>query len=419
MTSIEAQPESSLNVAVIGGSITGCAVAIELQRRGHSVTVLERSGEELKDRGAGIGIPASVLDTLKQRDLVDADIAFFPATTFSRLCRTDDEAHYGYVAWEQPADIVALNWGSLYRNLRRRVPNECYRTHARVTRLDNDMPDRVVVELADGETLKFDLVVCADGYASTGRATLFPHIQTPYAGYVLWRGAMHESELGDTAPLESGIQCVGFPGGHGIFYFVPGPEESVGAGERLVNWGIYHQLSASELSAFLTDANGYQHEGSLPPGSMPEMTERRLKAAHRAHLPDYYADIADRCKDTFAYVICDCEVPAYHAGRICLAGDAGAFARPHSGAGALKGMNDAISLGEALAKEGALFSELSEWSEERAHANNQLVKFGNQLGDALVINIPDWSQMNEEEMKVWFSQAVTIASTYIDSGSRT
>ena len=31
-----------------------------------------------------------------------------------------------------------------------------------------------------------------------------------------------------------------------------------------------------------------------------------------------------------------------------MAGDAGAFARPHSAAGALKGMNDAIALGEAL-----------------------------------------------------------------------
>ncbi len=48
----------NLNIAIVGGSITGCAAATELHRRGHAVTVLERSGEELKDRGAGIGIPA-------------------------------------------------------------------------------------------------------------------------------------------------------------------------------------------------------------------------------------------------------------------------------------------------------------------------------------------------------------------------
>ncbi len=406
----------NLNIAIVGGSIAGCAAATELHRRGHAVTVLERSGEELKDRGAGIGIPASMLNTLVERDLVDSDIACFPGGAFTRLCRRDDEPRYGYVAWSQPIDIMALNWGSLYRNLRRRVPEGTYRTHSRVTALRPTPQETVVVKLADGSELTFDLVLCADGYASLGRLTLFPDVETRYAGYVLWRGAIHESELAETKPLERGIQCVGFSGGHGIFYFVPGPEETVRDGERLVNWGIYHQLPADELPAFLTDTSGFRHEGSLPPGSMPTATENAMKAFHAAHLPDYYIEIIERSRGTFAYVISDCEVEAYHRNRICLVGDAGAFARPHSGAGALKGIGDVISLAEALDDDEPLENALSHWSEARAGANNQLVRFGNQLGQALVLDIPDWSTMDAVAMKAWFSGAVTIQSEYMESG---
>ena len=66
-------------------------------------------------------------------------------------------------------------------------------------------------------------------------------------------------------------------------------------------------------------------------------TEAELKRRASERLPDYYAEIVATCRDTFAYAIYDCEVPAYRKGRVCLVGDAGAFARPHTAAGALKG----------------------------------------------------------------------------------
>src|SRR5262245_47502899 len=60
-----------LNVAVIGGSIAGCAAAIALRRAGCEVTVFERSRGNLEDRGAGIGMPLALLHTLVERDFVD------------------------------------------------------------------------------------------------------------------------------------------------------------------------------------------------------------------------------------------------------------------------------------------------------------------------------------------------------------
>lgn len=403
----------NLQVGVIGGSIAGCTVAIELLRLGCEVSIFERSGDELKDRGAGIGVPSSVIDTYIERDLVDADIPYFPATTFSRIWRTADEQRYGYLAWDQPTQLAALNWGGLYRNLRARVPEKNYLAHHKVVSLEEMPNNRVSVVLADGSAAEFDLVVCADGYASLGRQTLFPEVSVDYAGYVLWRGFMPESELDEWEPLDSGIRCLGYPGGHGIFYFVPGADGSLERGHRLVNWGMYVPVAAHELAEFLTDKNGNPCEGSLSPGMMPEATERGLKDMAFQRVPDYYANILEKSPDTFAYSIYDCQVPAYRRGRICLAGDAGAFARPHSAAGALKGMNDALSLAEALGSHALIDEALDRWNIERTATNNGLVSFGNQLGQALVKKIPDWSAMDAESMEKWFTSIVTIQTEYL------
>ncbi|MDA0822557.1 MAG: FAD-dependent monooxygenase [Proteobacteria bacterium] len=406
------QIAKNLKIGVVGGSIAGCTVAIELVRLGCDVTLFERSGDELKDRGAGIGVPPSVINTFISRDLVDADIPYFPATTFSRIWRTPEEHQYGYLAWDQPAQLAALNWGALYRNLRARVPNSVYRANQRIVSI-NQGDEQVALELADGSNAVFDLVVCADGYASLGRQTLFPEVEVKYAGYVLWRGFLLENELDEWQPLDTGIRCLGYPGGHGIFYFVPGPNGSVERGERLVNWGMYVPVAESDIVEFLTDKSGKQWEGSLPPGAMPLQTERALKDKAYERIPDYYADILEKSPDTFAYSIYDCEVPAYRKGRICLAGDAGAFARPHSAAGALKGMNDAVSLSDAIRTHTTLEDALTQWNIERTAANNRIVNFGNQLGRALVKEIPDWSKMNATSMEKWFTSIVTMQTEYL------
>ena len=329
-----------LKVGIVGGSIAGCTVAIELLRAGCEVTLFERTGDELKDRGAGIGIPAAILETLIARDLVDADTAYFAGRGFTRLWRTPREHRYGYLAWDQPADLALLNWGGLYRNLRKRVPDSVYSAQHRVVNLRTEAESKVGVELADGSIRTFDLVVCADGYTSIGRRKLFPETSVEYAGYVLWRGLLNEKDLAESEPLQSGVHSPGYPGGHGIFYFVPGADGSVAAGTRVVNWGMYVGVTESSLGKFFTDKDGGLHEGSLAPGAMPQATEEELKRKAKERLPDYYEEIVERSKNTFAYAIYDCHVPAYRRGRICLAGDAGAFARPHTAAGALKSIND-------------------------------------------------------------------------------
>ncbi|MGI9149281.1 MAG: NAD(P)-binding protein [Chloroflexota bacterium] len=70
-----------VRVGIIGGSIAGCAVAIELSRAGYDVAVFERSRGTLVGRGAGISLPMPTFRSLIARDLIDAD---FPTASRRR-----------------------------------------------------------------------------------------------------------------------------------------------------------------------------------------------------------------------------------------------------------------------------------------------------------------------------------------------
>jgi 2-polyprenyl-6-methoxyphenol hydroxylase-like FAD-dependent oxidoreductase len=56
---------TSYRIAVIGGSIAGCGVAIAAARAGHDVVVYERSRAELAERG--LGMPDEVYPAATRR----------------------------------------------------------------------------------------------------------------------------------------------------------------------------------------------------------------------------------------------------------------------------------------------------------------------------------------------------------------
>ena len=388
------------SVGVIGGSIAGSATAVLLARAGCAVTLLERGGDAPVDGGAGIGVPTSVFDLLVARDLVDAATPCFVARRFPRLWRTEEEDRYGHLVWDQAGSLALLHWGALHRNLRKRVPADGYRTACAVTALRDDGGGEVRVELGDGRSRAFELVVCADGFRSIGRRTLFPEAQPEYVGYVLWRGVLAEQDLADPAPLEGAVCWPSYRGGHGPFYFVPGADGSVASGRRLVNWGLFLRVTELERAELLVGEDGGR-PGALPPDTLAPAREASLKQWAGDVLPTYYADIVRRSAGTFVQAIYECTVPAYRRGRICLAGDAGALARPHTGTGVLKGITDAITLADALGTGAPLDEALARWSEERTASGNALVALGRQLGRALVDELGDPSKMDAPAMQRW------------------
>ena len=52
---------------------------------------------------------------------------------------------------------------------------------------------------------------------------------------------------------------------------------------------------------------------------------------------------------------------------------------------------------------------------DKSKINNELVRFGNQLGQALVKDIPDWSTMAPASMEAWFTSVVTMQSEFLSA----
>ncbi len=402
-----------MRIGIVGGSIAGCAAAIELGRAGHDVTCFERSEGGLTGRGAGIGTPVGTFDTLVERNLIDADTPRFVVSDHPFVGRRDAGDRLGHVALTLPLDMALLNWGDLWAQLRKRVPDTAYLEGRKVVRAERASDSATLLD-ADGSSARFGLVLFADGYRSLGRATLFSDLDVSYRGYVLWRGVLAEGDLGDSDPLETALYRLHYKGlpGNAVFYFVPGEDGSVHRGRRWVNWACYVPVSADELPAFLVDRSGRTHQHSLPPGLMREVEERRLKDLMGEHLPTYYADIVEASTDTFAQPIYGVTVPAYVGGRVALLGDAGSIAPPFTGSGVFKAVMNAVELADALTSDADPDRALAAWSDEQTRRGARLAALGKQMEAAFVWRAPDFSTMSEAETRSWWKDAVSFPEEF-------
>jgi 2-polyprenyl-6-methoxyphenol hydroxylase-like FAD-dependent oxidoreductase len=76
----------------VGGSVAGCVTTGELIRIGCDVTVFERSKGNLEDRRAGIALSLSLTQKLKERGLIDSDMAPIPLFKRPFIVRSDSDA---------------------------------------------------------------------------------------------------------------------------------------------------------------------------------------------------------------------------------------------------------------------------------------------------------------------------------------
>ncbi|MBO2448766.1 hypothetical protein J4573_16810 [Actinomadura barringtoniae] len=382
--------------AVVGGSIAGCAAAVALRRAGCMPEVYERSGSGLRARGAGIAMPASLRDEAIAVGYIDAAMPVLPCRRLVFTVR-DGEDPTGRVIGVQPFSAYYTNWGVLWRELRRRVPDEIY--HLGTPVVDANAAGEDAVIEVEGRRERFDVVVGADGYRSMLRGKVDAEAGLVDAGYILWRGDYPEDLLPDPRPslLTGGGVMVGFPSGHGGFYLIPGLE---GGGNRM-NWAVYGP-APSGLRA--------EKPGSMPRGRVDDAMVADLESLLES-FPPYWAEVIRRTPrgDLSIQLIYDVKVAAYASGRALLAGDAGALARPHTGAGAVKALQDAMALEAACRTYDTWEDALAAYDAERRTAGNALTDLGRRLGRDRVLETPDWAALTPEEFEAWWRGAVPDA----------
>ncbi|MGW6709114.1 monooxygenase [Streptomyces sp. NPDC054956] len=393
-------------VAVVGGSIAGCAVATAAARAGAGeVVVLERTHGRLQDRGVGLCINDERAAELGANGSLPEGIAAHRLERRRWVVRDDAGAGPGgRVVWEQPFPFHSYHWGLLWRGLRESVPDTVvYRQGAAVTGVEETGTEGVGVRLQDGTVERYDLVVGADGYRSVVRAALCPESRPHYAGYVCWRGNFDAARLaepgGGTDPVPEAVTTVCFPGGTCVIYRIPGPD-----GPR-VNWVLYAPPPRDGQLRF-------DDPTSFPPGGLTPELAGHLGALLDREFPPYWGRalaLTDPA-DTFVQPIYDLEPARTAAGRLLLAGDAASVVRPHNTSGAAKALQDASAFADGWRRSDTFEELLRDYQDARGAAGRELVALARRLGRAQVEQTPVWAAMSGREMTAWWQAQLAGAA---------
>ncbi|GAA1934102.1 FAD-dependent monooxygenase [Kitasatospora viridis] len=382
----------------MGGSIAGCAGALAVTRAGAGeVVVFERAGERLADQGVGLAVHADRYAELAAAGYLDGAMPWVRLTRRPWVVR-DGERRAGREIGELPFPFRSYSWGSLWRELRGRLPQSVdFRLGVGVTAVE-PAADGARLRLSDGTEERFDLVIGADGYRSRVRAALDPTAVAEFGGFLAWRGTLPVAELPEPAGAfaETDATSVGFPGGHLIAYRIPGRD---GTG-TVVNWVFYSAPPAAAAQRFADPA-------STHPKAIPEDLVQHQRELVERHFPPFWQEVIGRTADAERLLqpMYDMSAPRFAGGRLALLGDAASIARPTTGSGAVKALQDAVALERALRAHQELPAALAAYSADRAPLGRATVQLGRSLGQAMVLGTPEWAGMDQAALDAWWREA--------------
>jgi 2-polyprenyl-6-methoxyphenol hydroxylase-like FAD-dependent oxidoreductase len=304
------------DVVVIGAGIAGLATAVALQRRGHTVTVLEQRADT--SPGAGISIWPNALAALDTMDLGDA-VRDAGGRVTAGAVRWRDGTWLRRPAGERMVTALGEPLVVVRRAALRDVLTAAlrpgtvrYETAATAVRTTES---GVEIETTGGDTLRGDAVVGADGIGSMVARHLNGPLPLRYAGYTAWRGV---ADCVIDPDLSGETMGAGLEVGH-----VPlGPDRTYWfATERLPEG---HRSPQGESSYLRERFAGWADPVPALLASTPE----------EALLRNDLHDRATACR--------------WAHGNVVLIGDAAHPMRPHLGQGGCQGIEDAAVLAHLL-----------------------------------------------------------------------
>jgi 2,6-dihydroxypyridine 3-monooxygenase len=332
-------------VLIAGGSIGGLTTGLLLRDLGYDVEIFERSSAELQERGTGIVVLPITERYFTQGG--DADVERRVSLELSDWTYVDRD---GAILASDEDHFRFSGWSTIYRALLASFDSERYHLDAEMVGFDR-RDDGVTLHLADGRSFDGDLLVCADGLASTARSILLPDVQPSYAGYVAWRSVTPEQGLSEEtlAALEDAMLYQVLDHSHILVYAIPSTDGDTVPGRRIIN-SVWYRNYADDgaFEALMTDVDGRRRTGTMPPGSIrPEYLDEMFETAS-ATLSPPIRDVVLNCPEPLIQAIFDLEVPQMAFDRVLILGDAAFGLRPHVAAGQAKACADAWALRDAL-----------------------------------------------------------------------
>ena len=186
-----------------------------LKRNGHTVTILEQTPHELEHQAAGVGAGPTFSSLLQRYDR-NTRPSSLPIKGVSTVDSTDSVK--GFI----PVKLALNSWDAIYYRLRWNfdgLQNEYYPDppeHAtaaedgearywkghQVTDIEVSEDGAVTAHFLDVTSnrsgkITGDLLIGADGASSTVRQKIFGDVPREYAGYVLFRGVVDETNVSE------------------------------------------------------------------------------------------------------------------------------------------------------------------------------------------------------------------------------
>jgi|TARA_B100000315_G_scaffold239087_1_gene257500 2,6-dihydroxypyridine 3-monooxygenase len=386
-----------LSIAIAGGSIGGLTTGVVLHELGHDVHVFERSTVVLEARGVGIVVLPMTERYFTERD----DELRGPASGVREVALTLTYWSYvdatGAIVDAVPTRNRFTSWNTLYRALLEQFPADRYHLSHEVTAIDQTAGS-VRATFATGSSHDCDLLIGADGIASTVRDVVSPGTATDYVGYVAWRGTVLERDLSaESAEVFADAMVYQvLDHAHVLVYAIPGPGDSVVAGERALNFVWYRNYGPTELVELMTDRNGVFRPVTMPPGLVQDQFVEQLRAEAESLLAPQLRELVLACVDPFVQAIFDMTADRLRDDRVLLLGDAAAALRPHVAAGAAKACADGWALRDHLASGSDLDTSLSAWEAQQLDLARTISAKSRRMGEAsqvlgtMVPGDPEW-----------------------------
>ncbi|WP_298462552.1 FAD-dependent monooxygenase [uncultured Cellulomonas sp.] len=337
---------------VVGAGIGGLAAALGLHQHGWDVQVLERA-PALTPVGAGIALAPNglrALDALGLGAVVRQRAAAQGAGGYRDpggrwLLRQD----LGAVTEALGDSFVVLRRPDLVSFLVDALPPGALRTGVEVRGVTvGDATRPAQVATGDGD-LEVDLVVAADGVHSRLRHALFPsHPGTRYAGYVAWR-------------------------------LLPRVSADVARHGQFETWGRGRRFSA----LLMADDEVYCWATVSKPAGRDVEDDR---AELLARFGDWHQPVPALIEATPPDRILRHDVvelarplPALHAGRVALVGDAGHALTPDLGQGGCLALEDAVELALLMGRQAPVPEALAQYTRLRLPRVSQIAARSRQL----------------------------------------
>jgi 2-polyprenyl-6-methoxyphenol hydroxylase-like FAD-dependent oxidoreductase len=342
-------------VLIVGGGIGGLSSAIALRTRGIEVEVVEQN-PKWDVYGVGIIQPGNAMRALHQLGLLDEALASGFAMDGDRFFLANGtqltDSDFPRVVGPEYPGLNGITRPRLHEILTGAVKRSGAKVTLghRVASLTEDATG-IEVELTDGSSGRYDLVIGADGVFSQIRTLVFPDAPEPrYTGQAVWRYNLPRPAEVDKLTMFAG------------------PDSKAG----LV------PLAPDLMYLLYIETPGGESAPQLDPDSLADQLRVRLEP-FAGKLAEVRDGITDPAKVVYRPIETIWVEPAWQRGRVALIGDAAHATSPHVGQGAAMALEDSVVLAEELAGTDELQEAFGRFGRRRYERVRTIVEISEQI----------------------------------------